>query len=210
MAALAHGDRHEGSAHDLDGILTRIRADRQSDLIQLDATYAEVLPKGFSEERFAFFGKALSGKTEQPPRSQRALSLINSPRDEAGNSMLDGRGVLGNALGQMYAQRYFSPETKAQLKAMVAKLIAAFRRRIDAVSWMDPETKAEAQAKLDTLYIGAGYPETWRDYSAYEVKADDIFGTLWRGGLFDYQRSVARVGHPVDRKQWVHNPQTAA
>jgi putative endopeptidase len=171
-------------------------------------TYAAVLPKGFADERFAFFGKALSGKTDQLPRSQRGVSLINSPLDETGNSMLEGRGVLGYAVGQMYSHRYFSPETKAQVEAMVGNIIAAFRRRINALSWMDSATKAEAQAKLDTLYVGVGHPETWRDYSAYEVKVDDIFGNLWRGGLFDYHRNVARLGHPVDRKEWVFTPQT--
>ncbi len=170
-------------------------------------TYAAVLPKAFSDERFAFFGKALSGRRDQPPRSQLALSLSNSPRDETGYSLLEGRGVLGNALGQMYAHRYFSPETKAQVETMVANLIAALRRRIDALSWMDSVTKAEAKAKLDSLYVGVGYPETWRDYSAYEVKADDIFGNLWRGGLFDYHRNVARLSHPVDRKEWIRTPQ---
>jgi putative endopeptidase len=128
--------------------------------------------------------------------------------DETGNSILEGRGVLGYAVGQMYAHRYLSPETKAQVEAMVGNIIAAFRRRINALSWMDSATKAEAQAKLDTLYVGVGYPETWRDYSAYEVKADDIFGNLWRGSLFDYHRYVARLGHPVDRKEWVLTPQT--
>jgi endothelin-converting enzyme/putative endopeptidase len=171
-------------------------------------TYAEVLPKGFADERFAFFGKALSGKTDQPPRSRRGVSLINSPVDETGNSLIEGRGVLGFALGQMYARRYLSPETKAQVEAMVANIIAAFRRRIEALSWMDSATKAEAKAKLDALYVGVGYPETWRDYSAYEVKADDIFGNLWRGSLFDYHRNVERLGHPVDRKDWVYAPQT--
>ncbi len=171
-------------------------------------TYAAILPKGFADERFAFFGKALSGQTDQLPRSQRGVSLINSPLDETGNSILEGRGVLGYAVGQMYAHRYLSPETKAQVEAMVGNIIAAFRRRINALSWMDSTTKAEAQAKLDTLYVGVGYPETWRDYSAYEVKADDIFGNLWRGGLFDYHRYVARLGHAVDRKEWVFTPQT--
>jgi endothelin-converting enzyme/putative endopeptidase len=121
--------------------------------------------------------------------------------------MLAGRGVLGDAVGQMYAQRYFSPETKAQIEAMVANIIAAFRRRIEALPWMDPATKAEARAKLTTLYVGIGHPETWRDYSSYEVKADDIFGNLWRGGLFDYHRGVARLGHPVDRRDWGLYPQ---
>jgi endothelin-converting enzyme/putative endopeptidase len=170
-------------------------------------TYAAALPKEFADERFGFFGKVLSGRKEQPPRSHLALSLINSPRDETGYSLLEGRGVLGNALGQMYAKRYFSPETKAQVEAMVANIIAAFRQRIDALSWMDSATKAEAKAKLDTLYVGVGYPETWRDYSTFEVKADDIFGNLWRGGLFDYQRNVTRLSHPVDRKEWVRTPQ---
>ncbi len=191
-------------------LVASIRLDTWKDWLafHLIDTYAAVLPKGFADERFAFFGKALSGKRDQLPRSQRGVSLINSPLDETGNSMLEGRGVLGYAVGQMYAHRYFSPETKAQVEAMVGNIIAAFRRRINALSWMDSATKAEAQAKLDTLYVGIGYPETWRDYSAYEVKADDIFGNLWRGSLFDYHRNVARLGHPVDRKEWVFAPQT--
>jgi putative endopeptidase len=177
-------------------------------MFHLIDSYAAVLPKAFADERFAFFGKALSGKGAQPPRLQSALSLINSPLDETGNANLEGRGVLGNALGRMYARRYFSPETKAQAEATVRNIITAFRRRINALPWMDAATKAEAQAKLDTLYVGVGYPETWRDYSAYEVKANDIFGNVWRGGLFDYHRNVARLGRPVDRKEWVFTPQT--
>ena len=169
--------------------------------------YADVLPKALADERFAFFGKVLSGTTEQHPRLQRGVALVSDP-DRGATSTLAGRGVLGNALGQMYARRYFSPETKAQVEAMVANIIAAFRRRIDALSWMDSATKAEAKAKLDTLYVGVGYPETWRDYSSYEVKADDIFGNLWRGGSFDYHRVVARLGHPVDRREWSEEPLT--
>jgi endothelin-converting enzyme/putative endopeptidase len=169
--------------------------------------YADVLPKAFADEHFAFFGKTLSGTPEQSPRRQRGVALVNDP-DRAVTFMVAGRGVLGDALGQIYAQRYFSPEAKAHIEAMVANIIAAFRRRIDALPWMDPATKAEAQAKLTTLYVGIGYPETWRDYSSYEVKADDIFGNLWRGGLFDYHRLVARLGHPVDRREWGEEPQT--
>ena len=170
--------------------------------------YASVLPKAFADERFAFFGNALSGTAGQRPRWQRGVALVSSVADETGNKMLAGRGVLGDAVGQLYAKRNFSPETKAQIEAMVANIIAAFRRRIDALSWMDPSTKAEARAKLITLYVGIGYPETWRDYSSYEVKADDIFGNLWRGGWFDYHRFVALLGHPVDRREWCLYPQT--
>jgi endothelin-converting enzyme/putative endopeptidase len=115
---------------------------------------------------------------------------------------------LGDAVGQIYAEKYFSPEAKAQAQAMVSNIIAAFRKRIDALSWMDPKTKAEAQEKLTTLYVGIGYPETWIDYSKYEVNPDDIFGNMWRGGLFEYQRQVSRLGAPVDRKEWSMDPQT--
>jgi putative endopeptidase len=170
--------------------------------------YADVLPKALADERFAFFGNALSGTTEQHPRRQRSVALVSDP-DRGAAPTLAGRGVLGGAIGQIYAHRYFSPETKAQIEAIVANIIAAYRRRIDALFWMDPATKAEAQAKLTTLYVGIGYPETWLDYSAYEVKDNDIFGNLWRGGLFDYHRLVARLGHPVDRREWGEDPQTA-
>jgi putative endopeptidase len=156
--------------------------------------YAAVLPKAFADESFGFFGKTLSGTPEQRPRWQRGVGVVD--------------GLLGDAVGQIYAQRYFSPEAKAQAEAMVANLITAFRHRIEALAWMDPATKAEAQAKLTTLYVGIGYPETWRDYSAYEIKADDIFGNIWRGRLFYYHRDVARLGLPVDRKEWTMEPQT--
>src|SRR5580700_9569614 len=148
--------------------------------------YAAVLPQALADERFAFFGKTLAGTTEQRPRWQRGVVMVND--------------WLGDAVGQVYAQRYFSPEAKAQADAMVGNIIAAFRQRIESLSWMDASTKAEAQAKLTTLYVGIGYPEAWRDYSAYVVKADDVFGNFWRGGLFDYRRNMLRLGAPVDRK----------
>ncbi len=156
--------------------------------------YAGVLPKAFAEERFAFFGKTLSGTPQQRPRWQRGVAVVND--------------LLGDAVGQIYVQRYFPPEAKAQAQDMVANIIAAFRKRIEALAWMAAATKAEAQAKLNTLYVGIGYPETWLDYSAYEVKPDDMFGNLWRGRLFDYHRGVARLGGRVDRKEWSMTPQT--
>jgi len=156
--------------------------------------YAGVLPKALAKENFGFFGRELSGTTEQRPRWQRGVAVVN--------------GLLGDAVGQVYAQRYFSTEAKAQAQAMVANLIAAFRQRIEVLSWMNPATKAEAQAKLSTLYVGIGYPETWHDYSSFDVKADDIFGNIWRGRLSDYRREIARLGQPVDRKEWSMTPQT--
>jgi putative endopeptidase len=156
--------------------------------------YAPVLSSSFADERFDFFGKTLQGAPQQRPRWQRGVALVNRE--------------LGDDVGQIYAQRYFPPEAKAQAQAMVSNIIAAFRKRIEALDWMDPKTKAEAQEKLTTLYVGIGYPETWIDYSAYEVKPDDIFGNVWRGSLFEYHRQVSRLGAPVDRKEWSMDPQT--
>jgi endothelin-converting enzyme/putative endopeptidase len=156
--------------------------------------HAGVLPKAFSEERFAFFGKELSGIQQQRPRWERGVSVVN--------------GYLGDAVGQVYAKKYFPPEAKEKAQAMVAELIAAFRKRIEALTWMNASTKAEAEAKLSTLYVGIGYPETWHDSSNYEVKPDDIFGNIWRGDLSEYERQVARLGKAVDRKEWSMTPQT--
>ena len=156
--------------------------------------YAAVLPKAFADEYFAFFGKALYGTPEQRPRWQRGVTTVDD--------------YLGDAVGQIYAQRYFPAEAKAQAQTMVANIVAAFRKRIDALAWMDPATKAEAQAKLNTLYVGIGYPETWQDYSSFEVKPDDIFGNLWRGRLFDYHYWVSRLGAAVNRQEWCMTPQT--
>jgi putative endopeptidase len=156
--------------------------------------YAGVLPKAFADERFDFFGKTLSGVSQQLPRERRAIGLVN--------------GVLGDAVGKIYAERYFSAESKQAAQEMVANIIAAFRKRIDALDWMAPATKAEAQAKLTTLYVGVGYPETWKDYSALEIKADDLFGNIHRASLWDYHREVARLGKPVDKHEWSMDPQT--
>jgi endothelin-converting enzyme/putative endopeptidase len=157
-------------------------------------SYASVLPKAFADERFAFFGQTLSGTPQQRPRWQRGVFAVN--------------GLLGDEVGKLYAQRYFPPQAKAEAQAMVANLIAAYHKRIDALTWMAPATKAEAQAKLDSLYVGIGYPETWRDYSALEIKSDDILGNAWRSSVFEYRYEVDRLGGPVDRQQWCMTPQT--
>jgi putative endopeptidase len=158
----------------------------------LDA-YAMILPKALDDENFAFAGTALAGIPQQRPRWWRGVRVVDL--------------FLGDDVGQLYVQRYFPPEAKAEAQKMVANIIAAFRKRIDALSWMAPETKAEAQAKLTTLYVGIGYPETWRDYSGYEVKPDDAFGNAWRGVLFEYHHETARLGKPVDRHEWCMEPQ---
>jgi endothelin-converting enzyme/putative endopeptidase len=156
--------------------------------------YGSVLPKAVADERFAFFGKLLFGTPEQRPRWQRAVFTVNY--------------VLGDEVGKLYAQHYFPPEAKARAQKMVDNIVAAFHKRIDALPWMAPATKAEAHTKLNALYVGIGYPETWRDYSGLEIKPDDIYGNLWRSSLFEYHREVGRLGKTVDRHEWSMTPQT--
>jgi putative endopeptidase len=157
-------------------------------------TYAGVLPKALADEDFALEGPVLSGTLQQRPRWQRGVSAVNRE--------------LGDAVGRMYAQRYFPAQDKAGAEALVAHIIANYRERLRALSWMAPETKTEAIAKLNALYVGIGYPESWRDYSGYEVKPDDIVGNRRRGRLFYYHYNVARIGKPVNRKEWSMTPQT--
>ena len=156
--------------------------------------YAAFLPKAIDQEQFDFYGKVLGGVQQQRPRSQRGIAVVNV--------------YLGDAVGQKYAQKYFPPEAKAQAQAMVANLIVAYHKRIAALPWLAESTRAEAQAKLDTLYVGVGYPETWKDYSSYEVRPNDAFGNSWRAGLWKLRREVARIGARVDRHEWCMNPQT--
>ncbi|MGB8131058.1 MAG: M13 family metallopeptidase [Candidatus Angelobacter sp.] len=156
--------------------------------------YAGVLPKALADEDFAFFGKTLFGTPQQRPRWQRGVAVVDR--------------WLGDAVGKIYAERFFPPEAKAKAQEMVANITAAFRKRIESLPWMAPATKTEAQAKLSSLYVGIGYPEHWHDYSGFEVKPDDMFGNLWRGGLFEYHREVGRLGAQVDRKEWSMSPQT--
>ncbi len=155
--------------------------------------YGAYLPKAFVEEDFAFHGRVLSGTPQLRPRWKRAMADTNN--------------ALGEAVGKLYVQRYFSPAEKARAEAMVRNLLAAFAVRIDRLAWMAPETRVKAKAKLATLKVGVGYPDKWRDYSELKVIRGDAFGNAQRAELFEYQRSLAKLGAPVDRSEWVMNPQ---
>lgn len=155
---------------------------------------ADALPQAFADEHYDFFGKTLSGTPQRRPRSERAVRLVSA--------------TLGDVIGQAYAARYFSPDAKANVQTMVGNILAAFRQRIDQLDWMAPTTKAEAKAKLQTLYVGIGYPETWTDYSKLEIRADDLLGNLERRQQWEYRRQRARLGTAVDRHEWSMTPQT--
>ena len=159
-------------------------------LIESESAY---LPKAFVEEHFAFHGRLLSGTPQLRPRWKRAVAATND--------------ALGEAVGKLYVAHYFPPAEKARAEAMVRNLIAAFATRIDHLSWMAPQTRAKAKAKLATLKVGVGYPDKWRDYTGLEVVRGDAFGNARRAELFEYHRNLAKLGHAVDRGEWAMNPQ---
>ncbi len=156
--------------------------------------WSNFLPRAFVQERFAFYGKVLSGTPQLRERWKRAVDSSNF--------------AMGDVVGRLYVQRYFSPEAKAKAEAMVANLVQAFGRRIDNLTWMSPETKARARDKLATLKVGVGYPEKWRSYLGLEISRDNAFLNAFRAELYGYRRNLAKLGQPVDRSEWWMTPQT--
>jgi predicted metalloendopeptidase len=155
--------------------------------------HSPYLSKAFDAEHFAFHQHILSGTPQQRPRWKRAVDETNT--------------ALGEAVGQLYVQRYFQPSEKARAEAMVKNLLAAFAVRIDHLEWMAPQTRARAKAKLSALKVGVGYPDHWRSYAALQIKSGDAFGNAERAERFELQRSLAKLGTPVDRSEWAMTPQ---
>jgi putative endopeptidase len=151
------------------------------------------LSKAFADEHFDFHERTLSGTPQQTPRWKLAVGETND--------------ALGEAVGQLYVAKYFPASEKARAEAMAKTLLAAFAARIDKLEWMAPQTRAEAKAKLAALRIGVGYPDHWRSYAGLEVKPADAFGNAERARMFEYRRNLAKFGQPVDRSEWVMNPQ---
>jgi predicted metalloendopeptidase len=151
------------------------------------------LPKAFVDEQFAFYGTTLTGAPKLRDRWKRAVSVTDA--------------ALGEAVGWLYVAQYFPPSEKARAETMVKNEIAAFAMRIDRLDWMAAGTKARAKAKLAVLKVGVGYPDKWRDYSALEVVRGDALGNALRASLFRYRWNLKKLGQPVDRGEWVMNPQ---
>jgi putative endopeptidase len=170
--------------------VTTLRAYLQFNYLSDHAAY---LPQRFDEARFAFYGRILRGQPEQRERWKRAVSAVND--------------ALGEQVGQVYVARYFPPESKAKVQQLVANLRAALSERIDALQWMTPETKARAHQKLATFTTKVGYPDKWKDYSALEVRRDDLIGNVRRASVWQWHYQVARLDGPVDRSEWQMTPQ---
>ena len=122
------------------------------------------------------------------PRDRRAIQAT-------GNALLD-------AMGQIYVQRHFPASARADVQTMVRNIVAAFDRRLQGATWLAPATLAEARRKVETVTVGIGYPDRWRDYSRLEIRADDAFGNAWRAQEQEYRHQLAKLGQPVDRNEW--------
>ncbi|MDT8999618.1 M13 family metallopeptidase [Paucibacter sp. APW11] len=157
-------------------------------------TLADLLPKAFRDASFAFHGKALTGAQADQPRWQKAIAELN--------------GAMGEAVGQLYVAKHFPPAHKQRMQELVKNLLAAYRESIEALSWMTPATKAQAQDKLSKYMTKIGYPDNWRDYSKLEVQAGDALGNSLRAAQFNWARTAAKAGKPVDRAEWGMTPQT--
>jgi putative endopeptidase len=152
------------------------------------------LPKTIDQAAFDFYGHTLNGTPQQQPRDKRAIAAVN--------------GALGDAVGKIYAGKYFPASSKLEIQGMVKNIVASFDHRLAGLRWLAPATKAEARRKLEVLIVGVGYPETWRNYATLAIKADDPVGNLQRARLFEYRHQIAKIGKPVDRHEWWMTPQT--
>ena len=157
------------------------------------SSYANYLPKVFVDTHFDFYSKFLYGREEQQPRWRKAVSSIN--------------GNIGELLGQLYVAKHFAPESKARMVTMVDNLIAAYAESIKNLEWMSAETKQQSLIKLSKFTPKIGYPDTWKDYSALAVQADDLAGNIQRARTFGHNQNMAKLGAPIDRDEWFMAPQ---
>ena len=157
-------------------------------------TAAGYLSENFVNANFEFYGRTLSGAEQLRPRWKRVTTTVD--------------GAMGEALGQLYVERFFPPEAKHRMVEMVNNLKEAFALRINDASWMSDATKKLAIEKLSTILVKVGYPEKWRDYSGLEIKNDSYFANVIRSNEFDIAYMVSKIDKPVDRDEWGMTPQT--
>jgi putative endopeptidase len=161
---------------------------------QVLSAAAPTLSSPFVNESFRFNGTVLQGIKAQRPRWKRCLQLTDN--------------LMGEALGQAYVKRYFSPEAKARALEMVRNIQAELRARLGAVTWMGEATKAKAYRKLDAIVNRIGYPDKWRDYSGLEVKREPLAATVRRASEFEGRYNLGKIGKPTDRGEWNMTPPT--
>lgn len=155
---------------------------------------AGILPTELDNARFSFFGTQLNGTLEQQERWKRGVGAVNS--------------ALGEAVGEVYVDRYFPEDSKAQMQQLVANLRTALEQRINDLPWMSAETKTEALSKLDKFTPKIGYPDEWRDYSDLDVVKGEAYENAQRAGEFAWNYSISRLGGPIIKTEWGMTPQT--
>jgi predicted metalloendopeptidase len=146
-----------------------------------------VLPKPFRDAAFGFYGTTLSGTTKQRERADLAMNATSN--------------ALQDAVGKAYVDRYFPAAAKAKVQQMVENIKAAFAKRVQSIAWMAPSTKQEATRKVESLVVGVGYPDTWRDYSSLSI-GNNAYANQKNAGLYEYRRQIAKIGKPMDRSEW--------
>lgn len=155
---------------------------------------SNTLSSKFVEETFAFNGKYLQGTTEMLPRWKRCVAGTDR--------------ALGEALGQIYVAKTFTPQAKARAQAMVANLIAALQSDLTTLSWMSQETRLKAIAKLNAFVRKIGFPDKWRNYEALQVSRGPFYNNVVSAGKFEVKRNLGKIGKPVDRTEWGMSPPT--
>ena len=158
------------------------------------AAHAAVLPQAYDAEAFDFYRRTLGGQQQQKERWKRAVDALD--------------GDLGEAVGELYVQRYFPASSKQQVLALVENLRATYAAHIKQLPWMTDATKQVALEKLAAFHPKIGYPDKWRDYSALSIVRGDAFGNDERGTVFEWQRQLKRLDRPTDRGEWGMTPQT--
>ena len=155
---------------------------------------ASYLSDDFVNANFEFYGKLLSGREVNRPRWKRVTSTVD--------------GAMGEALGQLYVERYFPAEAKQRMEVLVGNLMTALGQRVDMATWMTDATKKNAHDKLSTILVKIGYPNKWRDYSGLEIKDDSYYANVVRSNEFDMDYMLSKINKPVDRDEWQMTPQT--
>jgi endothelin-converting enzyme/putative endopeptidase len=156
-------------------------------------SHADVLPAAIDQAYFAFNGTTLFGTPEQRPRAKRAQSALDV--------------YLADAVGRAYVEKYFPAAAKAEVSAMVDGIVEAFRKRVEAIDWMMPTTKEEALAKVSSIVVGVGYPDTWRDYGGFAVDAGNAYANVIAGEKVEYAHQLAKIGRPMNKGEWWMSPQ---
>ncbi len=160
---------------------------------------SDVLPRAFDDASFEFNGRTLTGQPQQRERWRRAVSAMSGAPYSA---------AMGEAVGQLYVGRHFSPQARAAVGKLVGNLRAAYKMRIENLSWMSEETKRAALRKLAKINVKIGYPDKWRDYLGLEIRAGDAFGNRQRELAFNRARDIGRLSGPANRAEWSMAPQT--